>query len=154
MVHRTAGAPASGMATLWRRPLDGVERSLITLEGLVSIGGLAGGLYMATHPLTMMPLKYLDGTWFHTWRWPGVALFFFVGAGPMLAVVATVQRRPIATLGHFAVGLGLMTWIVIEATWMVVSLPLQLTFGLIGLAIAVLAISERRRRIWRSGNDE
>lgn len=141
------------MAASWRRPLDSVERRLITLEGLVSIGGLAGGLYMATHPLTMMPLKYLDGTWFHTWRWPGIALLCFVGVGPALVVVATLQRRRLAAVGHFAAGVGLVSWILLEAAWMGVSLPLQLTFGLIGVWITVLAVEERRHQRRRSFND-
>ena len=41
-----------------------------------------------------MPLRYLEGTWFHTWRWPGLALLFFVGVCPALAAVAALRRRP------------------------------------------------------------
>ena len=101
---------------------------------------------MSSHPLTMMPLRYLDGTWFHTWRWPGVALFVFVGVGPALAVAATVARHRFEMVSHFGVGIGLVAWIVLEATWMVVSPVLQVTFGVIGMAILALALSEHRRR--------
>ena len=128
------------------RDLDSTVRFLIALESLVSLCGLAGGAYMASHSLTMMPLRYLDGTWFHTWRWPGVALFVFVGVGPALAVVATVARHRFEMVGHFGVGVGLVAWIVLEAAWMVVSPVMQITFGVIGMAIIVLASSEHQRR--------
>jgi len=139
---RATSTTATGSS---RRPLDQVERTLVALEGLVSVSGLCGGYFMATHPMTTMPLKYLEGTWFHTWRWPGVALFFFVGVCTAVVVVATLERRRIALVGHFGVGIGLVAWIVLEAAWMVVSLPLQLTFGSVGVLIIVLAVIERHR---------
>lgn len=49
--------------------------------------------------------------------------------------------------------MGLVARIVLEATWRVVSLPLQLTFGIIGAVIIVLAVEEHRVRIGRSQND-
>jgi hypothetical protein len=101
---------------------------------------------MVSNPLTAMPLKYLKGTWFHTWRWPGVALLFFVGVSPALSVVATFLRHRFEIVAHVAVGAGLVAWILIEATWMVVSPGLQITIGVIGVMIIVLAISELNRR--------
>jgi hypothetical protein len=133
---------AAPAASVHRRPLDGRERALVAMEGLVSVAGIAGGLYMALHPLTTMPMRYLEGTWFHTWRWPGLALFFFVGVCPALVVAATAFRRPVARVGHICVGVGLVAWILLEAAWVVVSLPLQLAFGLIGVVIAALALLE------------
>ena len=127
-------------------PLGVIERTLIGLESFVSMCGLAGGLWMATHPLTMMPLKYLEGTWFHTWRWPGIALFAFVGVAPALAIVAALRRHPWAMAGHIGVGLGLVAWIVVEALWVVVSPALQVTFLLVGVAILALAAGESRRQ--------
>ena len=125
-----------------KRRLRRTEKALVVLEIFISICGLGGGAYMATHPLTTMPLRYLEGTWFHTWRWPGVALFFFVGICPAVVAAATLRRMPVATLGHLCVGAGLVTWILLEAAWIVVSPPLQITVGLIGLAPA-----DRRRSI-------
>lgn len=107
---------------------------------------------MVSHPTTAMSLTYLHGTWFDTWRWPGVALLFFVGVCPALAVVATLQGRRIEMVGHFGVGVGLVAWILLEATWVVVSPGLQLSFGMIGVVIVALALGERNRRRGRSGN--
>ena len=136
--------PRETVSSPKRRPLRPAERVLVSLEALISLSGLAGGAYMATHPLTTMPLRYLEGTWFHTWRWPGLALLFFVGVCPAAVVAATVKRLPVAKLGHLCVGVGLLAWILVEAAWVVVSAPLQIAVALIGLVILVLAIMELR----------
>ena len=124
------------------RRLRAPERALASLEGFVSACGLAGGAYMASHPMTVMPIEYLRGTWFDTWRWPGLFLFFFVGVCPALVVIATLLRLRVAALGHLCVGVGLVAWILLEATWVVVSPGLQLAVGAIGTAILVLGVRE------------
>ena len=94
------------------------------------------------HPGNALSLRYLDGTWFSTWRWPGIALTFFVGVCPLLVVVATLERRRIALVGHLCVGIGLIAWVALEAAWVVVSPGLQLTVGAIGVVILVLGVRE------------
>ena len=138
--------PRETVSSQKRRPLGPTERVLVSLEVFISLSGMAGGAYMATHPLTAMPLRYLEGTWFHTWRWPGAALFFFVGVCPAVIVAATVKRLPVAKLGHLCLGIGLLAWILVEAAWVVVSPPLQMAVALIGLIIVVLAITELSQR--------
>ncbi len=134
------------------RALKREQRILVAVESLVSISGLAGGIHMATHPMTAMPLEYLEGTWFHTWRWPGLALLFFVGICPASVVIATIQGRKVEVWGHLAVGIGLVAWILLEAAWVVVSPGLQILFGMIGVFIVVLAVAERKRSRRESGN--
>lgn len=137
-------AAAGGRRATGHRPLRGTERALIGLEGFLAVCGLGGGVYLMTHPLTAMPIRYLQGTWFGTWRWPGIALFAFCGVGPLLALGATLRRMPVAIVGHLCVGIGLVAWIVLEAAWIVVSPPLQVTMGLIGVAILVLVACDLR----------
>jgi len=115
-----------------RAALGARQKALVGLEGFVSLCGFGGGIYMATHPVTTMPLRYLQGTWFHTWRWPGLALFFFVGICPALVLVATIERRRVAVVGHLLVGAGLIAWVALEAAWIVVSPGLQLLVGAVG----------------------
>ena len=97
---------------------------------------------MATHPLTTMLLCYLQGTWFRTWLWPGLALTFFVGVCPVLVIVATVLRRRPAALGHVCVGAGLIAWVALEAAWIVVSPVLQFAFATIGAVILTEGLFE------------
>ncbi len=137
-VDVATGAPPASKLDAW-------QRALVVLESFVSVCGFGGGTYLATHPRSAMPLKYLEGTWFDSWRWPGVALFFFVGVCPVLAVLATLQRRRVATTAHLLVGVGLVAWIVVEVLWMVVSPPLQITFASIGVVIVVLDVTQARR---------
>jgi hypothetical protein len=125
-----------------RAALRARQKMLVGLEGFVSICGFGGGSYMATHPLTTMPLRYLQGTWFHTWRWPGLALFFFVGICPALVLVATIEGRRIAIVGHLFVGAGLIAWVALEAAWIVVSPGLQLLVGGVGGMILALGLGE------------
>ena len=116
------------------------------MEGFVSICGFAGGLYMMNEPMTVMDPQYLDGTWFDTWRWPGLLLLLFVGLGPLSVVTATLMRLPIAGLGHLCVGAGLLAWILIQATWIVTAPPLQVTVVVFGFIILVLGILDARDR--------
>ena len=95
-----------------------------------------------TRPFDAIPVRYLDGTWFATWRWPGLALLVCVGICPALAAGAQLLRLPAAPIGHLCVGTGMIAWITLEAAWVVVSPPMQISFGLLGLIILVLAIGE------------
>ena len=147
--HRRATVGRASVDVAPARPrarLDPLERGLVFLEVFVSMCGIGGGIYLVSSPRSAMPLEYLEGTWFDTWRWPGVALLLFVGVGPALAVAATLQRRRVESLAHVLVGLGLVVWIVVEALWVVVSAPLQIAFAAIGVVIAALALVRNTRR--------
>jgi hypothetical protein len=135
--HRLEGKTPQG-----RRALSPRQKVLVGLEVFVSLCGLGGGVYMVTHPLTTMSLQYLQGTWFHTWRWPGLALIFFVGFCPALVVVAMVLGRREAAIGHLCVGVGLVVWVALEAAWIVSSPGLQIAFGAIGGLIVALALTD------------
>lgn len=132
----------ASQGVLHRAALGTQQMALVRLEGFISLCGLAGGIYMATHPITTMPLRYLQGTWFHTWRWPGVALLFFVGVCPALVIVATIDRRRLAIVGHLIVGVGLIAWVALEAAWIVESPVLQLLVRAIGATILALGLGE------------
>ena len=129
-------------STKTRSALSARQKVLVGLEAFISLCGLGGGIYLATHPLTAMPVRYLDGTWFDTWRWPGAALVFFVGICPIVVIAAALQGRRLAAAGHVCVGLGLLTWIVLEAAWIVVSPGMQIAVATIGVVIFVLGIGE------------
>ena len=122
----------------------------MALEGFISISGTAGGVYMASHAVTVMPTTYLQGTWFHTWLWPGVALFFFVGVCPALVVAATLLRLRVAGIGHLCLGVGLVAWILLEAGWVVVAPGLQISVGAMGVIVLGLGRKEFR---WPRGRE-
>jgi hypothetical protein len=135
--HGPEGVAPEGAIALSPR-----QKMLVGLETFVSLCGVGGGIYMATHPLTTMSLRYLEGTWFHTWRWPGLALILFVGVAPAFVVVSTILRRREAAVGHLCVGIGLVAWVALEAAWIVLSPGLQIAFGAIGGLIVALALTD------------
>ena len=145
----SGGSPADSAG---EHHLRRAQRVLVIFEGCMSLCGLAGGGYMATHDTTVMSMEYLRGTWFHTWRWPGVALFFFVGVCPALVAAATLKRLWVARIGHVCVGAGLVAWILLEAAWGVISPGLQIAVGAIGVVILLLGVRELMRGAEGSGD--
>jgi hypothetical protein len=142
-VANAGGQQSQHATTSALRP---TQRALVLLELMLSACGLAGGVYLAVRPLDAMPVRYLEGTWFATWRWPGLALIFFVGICPALAAIAQMRHLPVALVGHLCVGTGTVAWILLEASWIVVSPPMQIFVGLVGAVILTLAVAEAVRR--------
>ena len=129
------------------RRWDQVDRLVLALEVCSAVAGAGGGVYLMARPGDAMPAEYLRGTWFTSWRWPGLALLLLVGAGAALAATAEARRWAAAPWVHVAFGAGLVAWIVLEAAWVVVSVPLQASFGLVGAVVAVRgAMSVVRQR--------
>ena len=118
------------------RRWDQADRLALSLETLCAVAGIGGGVDLVARPADAMPLRYLSGTVFTSWRWPGVALLVLVGLGAALAALAELRRWPVAPWGHVAYGIGLVAWVCLEAAWVVVFLPLQVPFGIVGAVIA------------------
>jgi len=96
----------------------------------------------------------LAGTPFHSFLLPGLLLFTFVGIGPIVAAAVTPRQRAIGPLAAMAVGVTLMTWIIVE---MVLFARLrELALGLLpdsrdgdrGGWGSVVAIHWRAKRNW------
>lgn len=138
------GGRGPSLAVAQRTELRRGERILIGLESFTALCGLAGGAYLMLFRLSAMPMSDLDGTWFHSWFWPGVALAFFVGLCPLVVAIATWHRLKIARIGHIVVGLGLVLWILLEVAWIAVSPPLQILVAAVGIGILALGIRELR----------
>lgn len=132
---RTEGTGAS-------RPLRDSERDLIGLELFTGISAVVGGSWMLSHPESALPVHDLHGTVFSSWQWPGLALLVLVGFGSLFVALATAVRWSAAPLAHVILGAGLVAWIVLEAAWVAVSIPLQLTIGAMGVAIVVLGLRQ------------
>jgi hypothetical protein len=75
-----------------------------------------------------------------------VALLVLVGLGAAVAGTAEAGRWPMAAWTHLAYGTGLVAWVLLEAFWMVVAVPLQVTVGLVGAVIAVRGVVQLRLR--------
>jgi hypothetical protein len=123
------------------RPADAADPALAALEYLTGVTALAGGVLLSTRPdgaLLQAKLSALAGSPFTDWRVPGILLAALVGGGFLFT--AEWQRRHLPRARELSIfaGLGL---IVFESVELVVIgfQPLELIFGGVGAAVAVLA---------------
>ncbi len=126
------------------RHTDARDRALLTLQYFTGVTALAGGVLLATRPdgaLLQAKLSALSGSPFANWRVPGVLLAVLVGGGFLLT--AEWQRRHLhrsRELSIFA-GLGLIAFEMTELVWIGFQ-PLEIIFGVVGAAIALLAVRQ------------
>lgn len=118
---------------------------LLLVQGL---GGLAGGAALVAKPsgaVMHMPAGYLEGSPFHDFLIPGLVLGIVLGVMPLAALVGVWSGRTWAWFTSFAVGCGLIIWIIVEV-FIIPFSALQPTFGTVGLLIALAALAPSVRR--------
>ena len=128
--------------TSGRRPV-GVVALLIALL-VQGLSGVAGGLGLVLDPSGAslgIPIDWLAGSVFFDYLIPGFILLLALGVGPLVVFAAAWRHRPWAWHATVSVGVALLMWLAVE----IVTIgyhpqpPLQLTYGLLALAILVLA---------------
>ena len=117
---------------------------LLTLEALVAITAIAGGLGLITSAITP-PEEWLDSAPFDTYVIPGLALAIAICGGSLVALIAELQRRPFAPYTSALAGLTLCVFIVVEVAIIQAFSALQPFYFVIGLVIAALAWLEMHR---------
>jgi hypothetical protein len=128
-----------------RHPLSRVAKGALALEVVLGIGALAGGLILMLAPrgeIMPLPLSALAGSPFDTYFMPGLILFGVLGLGPLVAARLAWLRHPLAPTATFIVGAGLLIWVAVEIAIIGYSNepPLQATYGVLGVAILLVAI--------------
>lgn len=118
---------------------------LLLVQGL---GGLAGGLSLAARPdgsVMRMPVSQLAGSPFSDYLVPGLILLLVLGFFPLVALAGVWVRQTWAWYAAFAVGCGLIIWILVEITIIPYSW-LQPFFALVGVLIVLFALDASVRR--------
>lgn len=142
---RRRGSPPSRTDT--GAPLhDRSARASMTLDAVLAVTGLGGGIYMATHPQTMMPLEFLEGSPFESWLLPGVALIVVNGIWPACALLLTWRRHRLAPLAQCAVGASLLGWLMIQIPLVGYATMFQVPYT--ALALGLIALNVRRVKTW------
>lgn len=145
------GAPRAGetAAGAPRRRLPRLDRTLVGLEVLLAVGAIPAGLLMITSPsgaLVHMPVSMLDRSPFPDFFWPGVILTIANGVVPLAVVWAALRRFAWAPLGHIAVGVVLVGWILVEVAMLRSFEALHGAYLVLGVVIVGLAVWR-----WRYG---
>ncbi|MGO3090643.1 MAG: hypothetical protein ACTII7_13325 [Galactobacter sp.] len=102
--------------------------ALIGMVGLTVGGGMR------------IPLKWLEGTMFDSYFWPGVILGVVIGGVQAVALLAQYRRLQVAWGVQAAAGLSMMIWIFVEVAIMLVWSPLHGVYFVTGLLQTVLAV--------------
>jgi hypothetical protein len=127
------------------KQLGRFAKASISLEVLLGVGAIAGGLALILGPrgeIIPLPVSALAGSPFQTYLGPGLILFTVLGLGPLVTARLALRRHPLAPLAGVAVGAALLIWICVEIAIIGYSNepPLQAIYLALGMAITVVAL--------------
>ena len=139
----------SSRAMVWRR------RILLLLLVFQGLSGCLGGARLVADPSGAsidLPLDLIADSVFPSYLVPGLVLLIVLGVGPLVAAWGVFRRTPWGWTASFVVGAALMIWLAIQIR--IIGYhpdpPLQLTYALVGCAIAVLAVLSGRDPVRRA----
>jgi hypothetical protein len=141
--------------TTTKRP--GTVWGLIVLTAIQALGGIPAGIGLVSDPIGNigMPLSILKGSPFKDFLIPGLILLVVLGLFPLAVFYGLVRRRGWGWWLSVAVGAGVVIWIVTEVVLLGYlsgsGIGLQIGFGLLGLAIVLLALLRPTRRFFQVG---
>jgi hypothetical protein len=148
-------ATRRGKNTATKRP--GTSTAQLILAALQAVGAMGGGIALVRAPVKNigMPLSLLDGTPFKDYLIPGLILLVVVGVFSLLVFVGLLLKWKAAWWLSLASGGGLVIWIIAEVALLGylpgAGIALQIVFGLVGVAIVVLALAGPTRRYFGIG---
>lgn len=141
--------------TAKKRP--GTSTAQLVLTAVQAAGAMGGGIALVRDPVKNigMPLSLLDGTPFKDYLIPGLILLAVVGVFSLLVFVGLLLKWKAAWWLSLASGGGLVIWIIAEVALLGylpgAGIALQIVFGLVGIAIVVLALARPTRRYFGIG---
>jgi hypothetical protein len=131
------------------RKSKGLANVLGVLQAFIGLGAVAGGLGLALEPSGAnlgIPLELLENSPFSSYLVPGIVLLSVNGFGSLLGAAASFMRQPYAGETAMALGVFLVTWIMLQVYWFAgIHWLHALYFGL-GLLEFVLGWSLRNAR--------
>ena len=107
---------------------------------LLEITGATGGILMIVSSLRgseTMPLSLLQHSPFHSYLIPGIILLCANGLFPAFVLTQALKRAPKHALWIVAQGGVLLGWIVVQCILLRIVNGLQISYGLIAIALVV-----------------
>jgi hypothetical protein len=137
------------MNTTGRASIEWARFALVTLELVVAVAAVGGGLLLLVEPsgrLIGMSTAALQGSRFPNYLVPGLFLLVVIGGGLFAAMLAQLRRQRTAALGSVAAGVGLVGWIAVQVAIIGFLHPLQAIVFFFGIAIVILSLIDARGR--------
>ncbi len=131
--------------------------SLLTLVIFQGLSGLAGGFGLINDPTgetLQIPIEWLKGSPFNDYLIAGIILFVVLGIFPLIISFGLWKRKDWGRLWSIALGAALIIWILVEILvigWQTEP-PLQLIYGVVGIAILLLSLSPQVKRFYSLGH--
>ena len=110
-----------------------------------ALSGLGGGAFLIADPTgetLNLSLSFLINSPFPDYLIPGIILFTVLGVYPLIVTAGLWKRKYWGWLGSIFLGIALLIWIFVEI--LIIGYqsepPLQLIYGILGIAILFLAL--------------
>jgi len=117
--------------------------AIITIQLLVMLNAFGGGYYGLSGAPGVDP-AWLDGTPFSSYFVPSLFLFTVIGGGMAVATAAWILKSRVAPWLSLAMGVTLMSWIVVQVAMIGYVSWMQPVSFVAGAAVATLAGSALR----------
>ncbi len=121
--------------------------ALLLFQGVSGIGGGAALVAAPDGSVLQMPISALAGSPFENFLIPGLTLLIVLGVVPVVVAIGLLQRHEWAWRVSALIGASLIVFIIVEIAVIGYSSepPLQLIYGLTGVAILLVSLTRFAR---------
>lgn len=128
---------------------------LVIFQGVSGVFGGAGLIIDPSGKSLQIPLEWLNGSPFDNYFIPGIVLFFVLGITPLIISFGLIKRKYWSWYGSLFLGFALIIWILVEIIVIGYQAdpPLQLIYGIVGVAILMLTFTRSVKNYFLSANN-
>lgn len=128
---------------------------LVIFQGVSGVFGGAGLIIDPSGKSLQIPLEWLNGSHFDNYFIPGIVLFFVLGITPLIISFGLIKRKYWFWYGSLFWGFALIIWILVEIIVIGYQAdpPLQLIYGIVGVAILMLTFTRSVKNYFLSANN-
>lgn len=128
---------------------------LITCVLFQGISGIFGGVGLIIDPsgkTLSIPLIWLQDSPFSDYLIPGIVLFTILGVFPLIISVGLIKGKPLSWRMTLMLAFALIIWILVEIIIIGYQAdpPLQLIYGLLGVAMLMLTLSTSTKKYFNT----